>query len=165
MNYICKIASLDEMEQKWEEEIAKHPHSRSNWTVWMAQAISSAKSGASIPYYGILQGRIICEATAILCPDHAQNSAGLIDRRTAYLCAFRTAEAYRGQGYFSKLLDFLLNDLRLRGYARATLGVEPDEEKNRQIYRHFGFTEWIKEGWETYPDGTKIPVFYYGKAL
>ncbi len=34
-----------------------------------------------------------------------------------------------------------------------------------QIYRHFGFTEFIKHGQETYPDGTTIDVDYYGKSL
>ena len=39
------------------------------------------------------------------------------------------------------------------------------EEKNKKIYEHFGFNEYIKSGIEEYPDGTKIDVIYYAKNL
>ena len=67
--------------------------------------------------------------------------------------------------YFSKLFQFMLKDLRRKGFEKATLGVEPAEEKNRKIYEHYGFTEKIKSSTETYPDGTVIQVDYYGKSI
>ena len=59
----------------------------------------------------------------------------------------------------------MINDLISRGYERVTLGVEPEEEKNKAIYNKYGFTEHIKDAQEVYPDGTKINVEYYGKSL
>ena len=44
-------------------------------------------------------------------------------------------------------------------------GVEPGEEINKAIYHHWGFTEYINTGTETYPDGTVIEVEFYGKRL
>ena len=112
-----------------------------------------------------LSQEIICEATAVLKPEYVQNGEGLADEHTAYLCAFRTNEAYRGQGYFSALMQFMLEDLRRKGYTKVTVGVEPEEETNRQIYDHWGFSEFIKSSRESYPDGTEIEVEYYGKRL
>ena len=163
-NYVCKIASLKEMEVKWDYEIKLHPREE-NWLIWKAEAINNFQSGKSIPYYGILDGTIICEATAFIHPDAVQNGVGLVDKNTTYLCAFRTIKEYQGKGYFTKLLYFMLNDLKQKGFTKAVLGVEPDDETNKAIYWHWGFTEFIKSASEQYPDGTVIEVEYYGKEL
>lgn len=163
--YICKIATLEEMNTKWDYEIAHAGEDEENWIVWKKSSIEHMQEGKSLPYYGILDGQIISEATAILDGSIAQNSNGLVDEKTAYLSAFRTISEYQGKGYFSKLFWFMLSDLKSRGYEKVTLGVEPEELENKQIYTHYGFTEHIKNGVETYPDGTKIAVEYYGKRL
>ena len=160
--YICKTASPEEMEQKWDDEIARHP-GECNWIVWKGEAMENAREGRSIPYYGILDGTIICEATAVLNPDIGQDDQE--NDRSVELCAFRTNKEYRGKGYFSKLMDFLLKDLKQRGYKQAIVGVEPDEKLNREIYRHWGFTEHVSSGTETYPDGTVIEIDFFGKPL
>lgn len=163
--YICKIASINEMNIKWNFEIANHPDSQSNWIIWKKGSIENFKNGDIIPYYGILDGKIICEATAMLNPRSVQNSDKLVGADTVYLSAFRTVKEYRGKGFFSILFKFMLSDLKKKGYVRATLGVEPSEEKNKSMYKHFGFTEYIKSAKEEYPDGTVIDVDYYGKYL
>ena len=56
--YICKIASAEEMEQKWDYEIGIHAE-KENWIAWKGEAIEGARSGRSIPYYGILDGTVI----------------------------------------------------------------------------------------------------------
>ena len=154
---ICKIASLQEMNIKWEYEIAQSGKDKENWIIWKKQNIEKYKQGYIIPYYGILEGNIICEATAMLHPKVVQNSAGLVDDHTI--------DRFQGKGYFSKLFHFMIDDLRHKGFTKATLGVEPVEEKNKDIYTHYGFTEFIKTGKEYYPDGTVINVEYYGKTL
>ena len=100
-NYICKIASVDEMKIKWNYEIKKHKSP--NWKIWKVESIERVKNGQCIVYYGILNGKIICETTAMLDKSIIQNSDGLVDDKTAYLCAFRTVDKYQGKGYFSKL--------------------------------------------------------------
>ena len=163
--YVCRTATREEMERKWNAEIERNTEDRENWIVWKAMAVKNAEDGASIPYYGFLGEKIICEATAVLKPEYVQNGEGLADEHTAYLCAFRTNEAYRGQGYFSALMKFMLEDLRRKGYTKVTVGVEPEEETNRRIYDHWGFSDFIKSSRESYPDGTEIEVEYYGKRL
>lgn len=163
--YLCKIASPEEMNRKWDYEIEHHVHDRENWMVWKKSALENFRKGSAIPYYGILDGSIICEATAALNPEIVQNREGLAGDRVVYLSAFRTIEGYQDKGYFSKLMKYMLADLRRRGYRKATLGVEPAEERNKSIYAHYGFVEYIKSAVETYPDGTVIEVDYYGKNL
>lgn len=62
-------------------------------------------------------------------------------------------------------MQFMLDDLREKGFIRVTLGVEPAEEMNKKIYAHYGFTEYVKRAEETYPDGTVITVDYFAKRL
>lgn len=164
-NYICKIASLEEMNIKWDYEIERHTEDKSNWIIWKKRSTENFLKGLIIPYYGILEGTIICEATAMPNPEAVQNADGLSGNGAVYLSAFRTVKEYRGMGFFSRLMRFMLDDLGKKGYIKATLGVEPADENNKSIYTHYGFTEYIKSAKEKYPDGTVIDVDYYGKVL
>lgn len=161
--YICKIATIDEMETKWNYEIKKNKSP--NWKVWKTESIEHIINGQSITYYGILNDIIICETTALLDKSIVQNCDSLVDEKTAYLCAFRTIEKYQRKGYFSKLFRFMINDLKNKGYEKVTLGVEPAKTENLKIYKHLGFNELIKSAQEFYPDGTVIDVDYYGMEL
>ncbi len=163
-NYICKIATLDEMQQKWDYEIT-HADKKENWLIWKEENLTRKKLNQIVPYYGILNDLIICEATAIIDNKVLKNSFGLIDQKTVYLSAFRTIPAYQNQGYFSCLFKYMIEDLKNRGYRYATIGVEPSEIRNQNIYSKWGFKEFIKKDIETYPDNTSIEVLYYKKEL
>ncbi len=64
---------------------------------------------------------------------------------TAYLCAFRVKEEYRGRGYGSLMLAAALAGLKEGGFRSATIGVGSDEPQNIRLYRRFGFTAKIKD--------------------
>ena len=64
---------------------------------------------------------------------------------TAYLCAFRVREAFRGQGLGSRLLETALADLKRRGFRRAAIGVSPEEPQNVRLYRRHGFLKKVKD--------------------
>ncbi len=153
------------MNSKWDYEIEHATDDKDNWIIWKKDNIERFKKGLIIPYYGLLDGKIICECTAALSPSIVLNSENLVDEKTAYLTAFRTISEYQGQGYFSKLFKFMIEDLKNRGYERVTLGVEPKEKKNKEIYFKYGFNEHIRNSKEVYPDGTEIDVEYYRKYL
>ena len=163
-SYICKIPSVIEMNIKWDYEI-NNANNKDNWIKWKKENINNFEKGFIVPYYGILDGKIICECTAAFSPLVIQNPENLVDDKTAYLTGFRTLKEYEGQGYFSKLYKFMIDDLKKREYEKVTLGVEPHEEKNKNIYFKYGFNEHIKNGKEVYPDGTTIDVEYYLKHL
>jgi len=163
-SYVCKIASMEELSRKWDYEIERNPGD-GNWLIWKKEAAENFEKGVSIPYYGILNGTIICEATAVTDPQYVQNGEGMMGEGTVYLCAFRTNPEFQGQGYFSKLKDFMLEDLRQQGFTKAILGVAVADEFHQKTYEHWGFTEYLKSGEETYPDQTVIDVEYFGKEL
>ncbi len=164
MNYECKIASIDDMNIKWDEEISKHPDN-SNWIIWKNDNIKLVKNNDAIVYYGLLDGLIICEATAIINKDAYIHGEYLIDSDTAYLTGFRTNKEYEGMGYFSKLYKFMEDDLINKNYKHLTLGVEACEVRNMMIYFKYGFINYIKSDYEGYPDGKKILVNFYKKDL
>lgn len=164
-DFICKVPDLEEMNIKWDYEIEHHKEDKNNWIIWKKKSMENFKNQDIIPYYGLLNGNIICEATASINPDAVQNSDGLVGDRIAYLSAFRTIPEYQGRGYFTILFRYMINDLKQKGYTRVTLGVEPNEEKNKQIYNHYGFTQYIKSATEMYPDGTTITVEYFAKNI
>ena len=163
-NFICKIADLDEMVKKWDYEISIHPNDE-NWSIWKNKSMAGYYDNNQLCYIGVLDGEIITEATAMLSAEFVQNSDDLVNTDTAYLCAFRTRKEFQGQGYFSKLYRYMENDLYNKGYRVLTLGVEPDDMKNKEIYFKYGFTHFIKSAFETYPDGEIIQVEYYSKDL
>ena len=163
--YICKIASVGEMERKWNYEIRKQRKRKTVLDGLKKDAVEHIKNGQSVTYYGKLNNKIICETTAMFDESIIQNSDKLVGGKTVYLCNFSTDKRYRGKGYFSKLFKFMIDDLKNRGYEKFTLGVEPTETKNIKIYQHLGFNEFIKSGKETYPDGTVIDVDYYEMEL
>ena len=163
-NYICKIADLDEIIKKWDYEISIHPDDE-NWIIWKNKSIEGYHDNNQLCYIGVLGGEIIAEATAMLSSNVVQNAEGLVSKDTAYLCAFRTRKEHQGQGYFSELYHFMENDLYNKGYRILTLGVEPDDIKNKEVYFRYGFTHFIKSAFETYPDGVRIQVEYYSKDL
>ena len=163
--YICKIASVDETERKWNYEIRKQRKRKTVLEGLKEDAVEHIKNGQSVTYYGKLNNKIICETTAMFDESIIQNSDKLVGGKTVYLCNFSTDKRHQGKGYFSKLFRFMIDDLKNRGYGKFTLGVEPTETKNIKIYQHLGFNEFIKSGKETYPDGTVIDVDYYEMEL
>lgn len=161
-NFYCKIANKEEIIQKFDYEISIHKE-KNNWKKWKEEALQNINKNNV--YIAILNNEIICEATAHFSKDTFQNSEDLVNNETAYLSAFRTNKEYQGKRYFSILFKFMVEDLKMRNIKYATLGVEPNETKNKQIYNHYGFKEYIKTDYEVNPDGTKTEVEYYRKKL
>ena len=66
-------------------------------------------------------------------------------KTTAYLCAFRVKEGYRGKGLGSRLMNTALAELKEIGFRSATIGVGSDKPHNIRLYRHLGFSRKIKD--------------------
>jgi len=54
MAYVCKIASMEEMERKWNAEILRNIDEKDNWVAWKAEAMENEINHCSITCYGIL---------------------------------------------------------------------------------------------------------------
>lgn len=66
-------------------------------------------------------------------------------KSTAYLCAFRVKEGYRGQGLGSSLINTALAELKENGFRSATIGVGSDKPQNIRLYRRLGFNKKIRD--------------------
>ncbi len=146
-NYICKIATLEEIISRCDTLIERHPGNKL-WENVKVNTVNGFLNGSKIIYVGILNGEIICDVTAYVKEEafigDIEHTENLISDERAYLCGGRADKEYEGQGYFSKLYKFMEEDLKSRGYKELSLGVEPKEIRNLSIYKKWGFTNFIK---------------------
>ena len=167
----CKVANEKDMLKKWDYEIKRHPND-DRWLIWKEKAILNAKAGNRICFHGVLDDDIIVETTAIIKKeDSGLENKDLVGENMAYLEAFRVKKEFEGQGYFSKVYRFMEEHLAGLGFKTLVLGVEPTEERNRQIYFYLGFTNFLHRKIETYPPKREgeapedIIVDYYSKEI
>ena len=106
-NYVCRIGTLEDINNDFDYEIAKAKDDKDNWIKWKEEAIKRFNNGTAITYVGELNGEVISQAVATLDPNAVNNSENLVDDKTAYLQAFRTKEKYQGKGYFSILFIYM----------------------------------------------------------
>ena len=79
---------------------------------------------------------------------------------------FATSNEAKVKRFKDKLLNKGIELLSLKDLdVSLTIGVEPNENRNYEIYRHYGFDKFLKQGIEVYPDGTRIKVNYYQKRI
>ena len=171
-NYVCKIATLDEIIKRCDYLIDIHPGNKL-WVNVKNNTINGFLNGSKIVYIGILNDEIISEATVYVKEEafigDIEHIDNLISNERAYLCGFRTNKEHEGKGYFSKLYKYMENDLKEKGYRELCLGVEPTETKNISIYNKWGFTNFIKSTIEKVDfdkeDCEGVQVDFYYKDL
>ena len=165
-NFICKIASREELLKRWDYLIEIHPENH-KWVKFKEKALKHFDENSTISYLGFLNNEIICEITAYIKNSafigDISDSSGLLSDSMAYLAAFRTNKEYEGQGYFSQLYRFVENDLKERGYTELSLGVGPKAVRNMEIYFHLGFREYIKTLIEQEQVEEDVILFYKKK--
>ena len=146
-NYVCKVADRDELIKRWKYLVEIHPVNNI-WEKFKDNALNNFDNDNTISYVGILDGEIICELTAYIKEeafiDDIDDYDDLLNDDRCYLAAFRTNKEYQGNGYFSLLFDYVVEDLKSRGYKELSLGVSPEEVRNMEIYFHLGFRDYIK---------------------
>ena len=146
MGYICKVATREELEKRWDYLNKINPGKK--WIEFRENALKHYDEKSTISYLGFLDDEIICEATAVIDESafagDINEPSGLLSDTMCYLAAFRTNAEYEGKGYFRRLYDYMENDLRRRGYKELSLGVGPDAVRNIEIYFHLGFRKYIK---------------------
>ena len=110
-NFKCVIATKDLIIQKWNEEIKKHNDS-DVWKEFKKESLRNVDN--RIVYMGLLNDKIIAEATAIISEKDLdmQNKEDLVGSGKVCLSAFRTNKEYQNKGYFSKLYKFMEKDLK-----------------------------------------------------
>ena len=157
---IYRQATIDEVNKRFNQLIKRHEDNDDSWVTWKEEFLEEVGNNQTIPYYAFYRGKIIGEAYAVI-----DTEVGFVTDDQAYLKAFRMDTPFRGQGYFTGLFNFMINDLIQRGYTRFVIGVDPKDKVNKSRYKHYGFTKYLQTINCTNPDGTKARISFYLKYL
>ena len=145
-NYLCKIATLEEIKKYWDQEIENN--SNPMYKIARIEDIEEIKQGTRIPYIGIYNDEVICRITAIINPEgvknEAQSSNELVNKKRCFLCAIKTKIEYENNGYFKKLLQYTEKNLQEKGFEEISLAVDQKEKRNIEIYKHLGYIHYIR---------------------
>lgn len=117
-------------------------------------------SAGMLDNYQIREDGIPFGEISIAWSDDDPDEANGMD--TATLLGFRIDKAHEGMGFGGQLVRHALQIVKARGWKYCTIGADDDDgERLRAMYRHLGFTEFIKESkfsyiengqqiWDTY---------------
>ena len=99
------------------------------------------------------------------------NDKVLTGKGKAEIIKLEILPKYRGRGIATKIFKEIEKLAKKMKIKMLTIGVEPCEVKNMQIYFHWGFTQFLQCISETYPPkaegekGETITVLCYGKKI
>ena len=152
-----RILTDAEFNLLWDRNEASDPD-EPMWPIWRQRFRERIDRGQAITFGVILDGDPVGEGTLELATSKDPRLCNGKD--TAYLAALRIRPEHEGQGHISRLVKVMESHARALGYTMLTIGVEENETRNRAIYSHWGYVNFVMEENQ---DGEQ--VLYYGKKL
>lgn len=129
------------------------------WLEYRKQRLAQFANGEAETYVIESSGRLVGEVTAKFTSDKlAQETAPNV---RVYFEAFRVLPEYQGQGLGTKLMEFVISELRTRGYTEFTIGVEDSNVVARHIYEKLGFTQKIAHGYGDKFDPSEYDLYLF----
>ncbi|MBO4600954.1 MAG: GNAT family N-acetyltransferase [Bacilli bacterium] len=166
---ICRKATISDIFKMVDDDLMTGAYDNSFASSQINLIVDRIKENLAITYVGTLNDEIICEITAAISPiailNEVNNTLGLVDNKTAYLFNILTKKEYRNHGYFTKLLQYVLDDLKSKGYDKVTLGVDVSNKKNMSIYKNNEFNEHIKSVKKIYGKNNIVEIEYLGRKI
>lgn len=161
-----RTATIKELQDWWNSKIAENPEDNS-WVVWKNRFIESNINGQYVTFFAFDNGKYAGQCTLIL----ENEDTDLTGNGKAEINKLELDKEHRGQGNATVIFDVVKQYAKKRNIKTLTIGVEPCEIRNMQIYFHWGFTKYLKCTTETYPPknnsvcGETITVLWYEKNL
>lgn len=162
MIYTHRIADRESLEKIWQKNIDRHPGDE-RWVRWRDEYIAINEKGLGVTFIVFADDDPVGEGTLLFDPGckAISGKTALADGRSSVnLNALRIEKEHEGKGLVSAMVKSMENHARNLGYETITIGVDECEARNRAIYEHWGFTNFILEEID---DGEL--VLYYGKTL
>lgn len=157
-------ATIEDLEIIWNKNIEKHPNDL-RWKVWKEKYIDyNEKEMAST--FVVCDNEPVGEITILFSPECSAvvGKKEICDgKHLANLNAFRIEKKYENKGHISKLLKMAIEYAREKGITELSIGVEENEKRNRAIYEHWGFTDFIMS--EVDHDEDDALILYYKKKI
>lgn len=145
--YEYKIASADELERRWNINIAENIGDN-RWVEWKSKYIEDNKTGKCKTFVVIFDGEPVGEGTLLFLPEYCEVNA------------LRIEKSHEGKGHISKLVKLMEQYAINQGCKTLVIGVEARETRNLGIYLHWGYNTFVKSE----IDGGVL-VLYYSKKL
>lgn len=165
-NIEVRLASVEEIETWWNKKISKNPNDLS-YKVWKENFIEGNKNCTRKTVFAFENGKYVGQGTILLESDDKI----LTGKGKAEIIKLELLPKYRGKGIATKIFQEIEKYAKKMKIKMLTIGVEPCEVKNMQIYFHWGFTQFLQCISETYPSkaegekGENITVLCYGKKI
>ncbi len=128
--FIRPIRESDLPALEWEGE---YQHFRRLY----AEHYEASKAGTTLIYVAETSTGLMIGQVFLLLDSRNKDVAD--GRHRAYLFSFRIKPAYRNQGLGSYMLNYVENQLLLRGYIIVRLNVAQDNPKARALYERRGY--------------------------
>ncbi|MDE5562010.1 MAG: GNAT family N-acetyltransferase [Clostridiales bacterium] len=161
-----RLATISELQDWWDLKIAENPEDNS-WIVWKNRFVENNINGQYATFFAFENGQYVGQCTLIF----KNEDADLTGNGKAEINKLEINKEYRGQGKSTAIFNVVKHYAKERNVQTLTIGVEPCEIRNMQIYFHWGFTEYLKCTTETYPPknnsvfGETITVLWYAQII
>lgn len=159
-------ATIAEVKEWWDNHVLENAADNSH-KVWRESFVSENKSGKRKTFYAWDGNKNVGQGTLVF----ESNDKNLTGNGSAEIIKLEVIEDYRNRKISSLIYNYIQDYARQKGIHTLTIGVEPCEVRNMQIYFHWGFTNFIQCITETYPPkvagemGERITVLCYSKQI
>ena len=160
-------ASIEELEAWWDKKIDAQPENIA-YKEWKNNFVEGNKQGNRKTFFAFDENNsYIGQGTLSIVSEDDD----LTNNGKAEIIKFEVNRDMRGNGICSKIYKKIVEYAKSIGIKTLTIGVEPRETRNIQIYFHWGFLDFIKLTSETYPprgpglEPETVYVLYYKKEI
>ncbi len=141
-----RLSTESELISWWDNAIKRHTDDNA-YVVWKECFIRENLNGKRKTFFAFDNGIITVQCTLLLdSDDKVMTGDG-----KAELIKLEIIPAYRNMRLATKIYNEVKKYAKSIGIKTLTIGVEPGEIKNMQIYFHWGFDTFLQIITETYP--------------
>ncbi len=161
-----RIATIEELAFWWDEEIAENPDDNSLQT-YKKIFIEGNKNGTRKTFFAFDNSKYIGQCTLLL----KNNNKVMTGNGKAEILKLELISEERGKGKSTKIYETVKTYAKENGIKTLTIGVEPCEIKNMQIYFHWGFDKFLQcitetcESQDGITPGETITVLCYSQNI
>ncbi len=161
-----RIATIKELEDWWNKKIEKQPNNPA-YKIWKETFVKGNVEGSRKTFFVFNENGYVGQGTLLL----ESEDKDMTGDGKAEIIKLEINPEFRGQGIATKIYETIKNYAKSVGVKTLTIGVEPCEVRNMQIYFHWGFVNYLKLITETFPprvaggEGEVITVLCYSKTI
>jgi len=161
-----RIATIEELEKWWDKKIENQPNNPA-YKIWKENFVEGNKNGSRKTFFVFDEGEYVGQGTLLL----KSNDDVMTGDAKAEIIKLEINKVHRGKGIATLIYKAIEKYAKENDISTLTIGVEPCEIRNMQIYFHWGFVNFLKCTTEKYPprevggEPEIITVLCYSKEI